>query len=482
MRRARLFWKLFLGNAAIVGFVVLASVWAPRFVLLLFGLALAAGFAVLCSRRMTRLTSATQAIARGEFSTKLPLGGSDEVALLARSIQRLRDRLGQHQSANEGQRKTLESLLAELNEGIVVVRDDGRIVMANRAAARMLGHVRPPLDDAVGAVGLNLEQFLPQHALQRLVLAPRPPPVSVDGGDLRDSSSAATAVEVETPRGTTHVLARVCDLDLPARGDDGGTAKGRLLILADVTERQRALRLRTDFVANASHELRTPLSAIRAAVETLGKMDFAAESAHAPRFVDVIARHVARLEALVGDLLDLSRLESAAGRFQPTDLWVHRIGDELRSRWADMAQAKSLRWDVQAAEDCPILRSSPELLRMVLDNLVDNAMKFTGPGGAVTVRARQDGNRVVLEVSDTGCGIPESEQERVFERFYQVTPSRSGTGSLADVPRGTGLGLAIVRHAVTAMGGSVGLESEPSRGTCVRVVLPCGDARSASAS
>jgi two-component system phosphate regulon sensor histidine kinase PhoR len=247
---------------------------------------------------------------------------------------------------------------------------------------------------------------------------------------------------------------------------------GRLLVLTDITELTRAVQVRSDFVANASHELRTPISAIRAAVDTVLKIDVARDAEHATRFLSVIARHTSRLEALVGDLLDLSRLESPTATFQPEVLRLQRLCDDLHDRWVSEIDGKKLRWRCDIGEDCPNVFANPYLFTLVLDNLVDNAVKFTDPGGQIGVGCRCDGVAVVIEVFDTGCGIATHEHQRVFERFYQVEVGRSSGVEGVPRPRGTGLGLSIVKHAVAAMGGSVHLDSAPGRGTRVIVTIP----------
>jgi signal transduction histidine kinase len=249
-------------------------------------------------------------------------------------------------------------------------------------------------------------------------------------------------------------------------------AHGRLLVLTDVTDWANTVRMRTDFVANASHELRTPIAAIRTAVETLATMDRAEDEATASRFLDVIARHSARLEALVIDLLDLSRVESTGARFIADDLPVPRICDELHARWREALIAKGLVWTCDGAPECHTIRANPYLLRLVLDNLVDNAIKFTDRGGVVGLIVRRSPSDIRFEVHDQGCGIAAHEQQRVFERFYQVTSARTGASREGGQARGTGLGLSIVKHAVAAMGGTVALHSEVGTGTRVMVSLP----------
>ena len=150
----------------------------------------------------------------------------------------------------------------------------------------------------------------------------------------------------------------------------------------------------------------------------------------------------------------------------------HRFCRELSEKWEEAAAKKGIRWESNVPPDLREVRSDARLLRLVLDNLIDNAVKFTAEGGHIEFNCRRVASELIIEVADSGCGIPKEDQERVFERFYQVTSARTGTGSLHTEMRGTGLGLAIVRHAVGAMRGRVKLESEPGVGTRVTVIVP----------
>lgn len=444
-------------------------VWTIGLIGLVGALALALGLSILWSGRIFRLTATAHRLARGDLSVPINADGSDEVSLLARSLERMRDRLRRQLLTIEHQGRTLESLLAQLREGVVVSAPDGRIVLMNPAAARLLG--LPPLPDANRAEppGSRVEDCISPHSLREMLLSDA----------FRNERLNEIRLNVQTDAGVLSILARASDITLP--GPSGTPEKsesperpatGRMLVLTDITELTRAMQVRSDFVANASHELRTPISAIRAAVDTVLKIDVAKEAEDATRFLSVIARHTSRLEALVGDLLDLSRLENPTASFQPTVLRLQRICEELHDRWGNEIDGKHLRWRCDLADDCPSVFANPYLLQLVLDNLVDNAVKFTDPGGQIGVACRRREEYVEIEVFDTGCGIAAHEHKRVFERFYQIEAARSPAGKSAARPRGTGLGLSIVRHAVAALGGVVHLDSAPGSGTRVTVTIP----------
>jgi signal transduction histidine kinase len=379
----------------------------------------------------------------------------------------LRQRLAGQVSLIDNQRRMLQALIDDLHEGVIVAGPDGRIALLNPAAVRLLS-VRTGADGPRGLVGRPVESCIPQYVVQSLLsaraAASSPAPVLPDS----EPANEPTPLEIDGPGGKVHLHLRVSELTLadPDRGPTA-TAAGRVVVLTDVTALQRAIQVRSEFVANASHELRTPLATIRAAVEALLDMDLATEATAARQFIDKIDRHSARLEQMVADLLSLSRLEARRERFEPQTLQVCQVLEDLQARFAELLERRNVHWEARSdPPDAATIRVSPYLLRLTLDNLVDNAIKFTEPGGHVTVTFRRTADQAAFEVADDGCGIPPEEQERVFERFYQVQRSRSGP------ERGTGLGLSIVRHAVHAMHGTVRLESTPGCGTQVSVKIP----------
>lgn len=463
------------------------SLLGPLGVVALFSaLGLAVGLALMWSNRVRRITAAANALSRGDLTTAIPARGSDEVSILARSLERMRTRLATQMAAIIHQQRIYESLLNNLTEGVLVADAAGRIVFANVAAGRLLNCDSFPTVGLMTNSGCRVEECVAHHDLQRMLLGqfgPRtlPPGAPHEHGQSSDDESEylpAIRLDISGSQAPAHVLARVIPIELPAGQSPADKAQigpnpipGRLLILTEVSEVVRAIRARSDFVANASHELRTPVAAIRVAAETILKMEFPQEEEAARRFVGIISRHASRLEALVTDLLELARVESPGARFEPAVVHLQRVADDLRSKWDDELTKKNLRWRTEVRPEASRVTASPHLLSVVLDNLVDNAIKFTPDSGEVSFTTSLDESVIRISITDTGCGIPAEDQDRVFERFYQVDVVRSGTGS---EKRGTGLGLSIVRHAVSAMGGSVRLVSQVNQGTTVTVSLPLG--------
>ncbi|MFI4883306.1 MAG: sensor histidine kinase [Phycisphaerales bacterium JB064] len=269
---------------------------------------------------------------------------------------------------------------------------------------------------------------------------------------------------------------RVADISavpVPVVGEVEGKGYGVLLVLRDVTELARALQVRTDFAANASHELRTPIALLRGAVDTL-QGPAARDDTMRDRLLGMLDQNVSRLEDLIRDLLDLSRLEALEGSVRLALVPASELVRVLSESFEAMCErgGVALRFDIDP--ELERLRTDRNLLTIILRNLIENAIKFSDEGDEVLVRGTIEdpengnaGHTVVFEVIDHGQGIPVPMQQRIFERFYQVDPSRDGSRNA----RGTGLGLAIVKHAVRSLGGAIKVKSVWQRGTTMRVEL-----------
>ncbi len=241
-----------------------------------------------------------------------------------------------------------------------------------------------------------------------------------------------------------------------------GDAAGRVLVvLRDVTALEAAAKMKTDFVANASHELRTPVAAIKIALDTLDEVQ-QDDPVQAAKCVKIIEGHMRRLEEMLRDLLDLSRVENADMRVDAQRVSVGDIFAPVRDTMTPIAAERGVSLEF-AGEESATLMTDPRVLNLIVKNLVENALKYTPAGGRVTVTAEKNEAAFMLTVVDTGIGIPQEHLERVFERFYQVDAARTGREN-----RGTGLGLAIVKHAAGALSGTVKLESKPGEGTVAR--------------
>ncbi len=246
---------------------------------------------------------------------------------------------------------------------------------------------------------------------------------------------------------------------------DNETIRGAVVLFRDITGTRQTETMRREFVANVSHELRTPLSILRGYLETLLENP-KQPPAELLRIFEVMERHSNRLTLLVDDVLSLAKLEGAGASLDLTTIRPATFLAGMMRDWEKKFLSKNLHAELEAAEDLPPLQVDEGRLQEVLYNLLDNAVKYSDAGGHIVVRATREGEHVCVSVSDTGVGIPPRDLPRIFERFYRADKSRQRERG------GTGLGLSIVKHIAQLHGGRVEAESEPDRGTTVRVFLP----------
>ncbi len=384
---------------------------------------------------LATIRDSASSIASGDPDAGVPEPGDTQLADLAASVNRMAvDLRGRVEEARE-ERRTRDLVLAAMDEGVLLIGDDGEVRYANPAALRLIGRIAA---EARGPTHDTGRPYVPP-SLRQLVENAR------DAGSVRET-------EIEIGRPTRTVLAS----SFPVGGE--GLA---LLVLRDVTEARRVDSIRRDFVAAASHELKTPVASIQAAAETLSHaLDEDPEAAH--RFVAHLIRDSERLSRIVRDLLDLSRLESERASFAPVRL--DALAREELDRLNERVREAALSIEIDSA---PVTVSgSGQDLALLVSNLLDNAVRYTKPGGRIRVAISARNGDATLSVSDSGVGIPARDLPRVFERFYRVDRARSrDTG-------GTGLGLAIVKHVAEQHGGRVDAESELGRGTTFIVTLP----------
>lgn len=477
-----------------------------------FGIAclLAMGLARIWSIPLRRLVKMARRVPGGPESRNLSsshVEHTDEIETLALSLSRMQSDLLQRGRVMDHNREVLEELIKQLRDGVIIADGEGRLVLVNPAAMEMLDFALGKNVPPSHFYGQPVEAFIPLLDLQEMLRptmtsSPWPdiafagdagpdspaPPARQAGSEVVDKGFTGTGrsidaddekeprerrVELRRSGSSVFLLARSTRIRLPAKSVEAAAEQsGRLLILTDITELARTMQVKSDFVANASHELRTPLTALRMVVDTLRTLDPGSEPASLRRYLDIMDRHVAWLEELIRDLLDLSKLESPSTRFLPQDIELERFVSELTERFQPVIARKAIDFHVNGSPDVTRIRANPGLLRMILDNLVDNAIKFTPTKGEVRLSWKAVPAGVQFEVTDTGCGIPIEDQVRVFERFYQVERARTGAGSLQESQRGTGLGLSIVRHATNALNGRVELHSTLGKGTRVVVTIP----------
>jgi two-component system phosphate regulon sensor histidine kinase PhoR len=351
------------------------------------------------------------------------------------------------------ERDELDAILRATEHPLLVTDDEGTVVLTNDAAGTFLGSRVATL------VGRTIDEVITWTEVLRLHAAAR------EGKEckgqfrlMRSGSNGGSSI--------VDVWAR--PLSVPSTSADRCLV---LLMMHDVGEAARALQIRTDFVANASHELRTPIAAMRVAIDTLdaiGDDDPVARK----RFMGIVAGNIDRLEELIRDLLDLSRLESTDVTLEIASVNTSELADSLHLAFERVRTERKLNVSWEISPSLATVRTDRRLLLLILRNLLENALNFSYEGTTVRVIARPSEGRtrgVTWEVIDQGIGIPLEQQQRIFERFYQVNPARTGAGSTR---RGTGLGLSIVRHAVKTLGGTIRVESVWKEGTRMIVDLP----------
>jgi two-component system phosphate regulon sensor histidine kinase PhoR len=413
--------------------------------------------------RPTRdLTSAAAKMAMGEWNARVDPYGAGDVRYLAGKMNQLAAQ-AENQLAEIGkQRRDLRGLVDTLPDPILVTDAAGRVLLINAPAAELL-QLSP-----AKVIGKKTVSVVNDEALLQLLDAAGKVPAERESETAADNGGGLDVPHVHREVRLMRGGQRLTYQSVATRTATGGA----LLVLRDVSTMANTLQMKTDFVANASHELRTPISAIKIAMETLHDV-YGDDPAQSERCITIIDGHVKRLEEMLRDLLDLSRLESPDAEPHMAEVKPWDLFAVVRSTMGPTARQKGV--DLRFGDD-PVatpdsFRSDERLLHLVLKNLVENSIKFTPPGGSIVLsfsEIRDEQRPVVqLTVVDTGIGIPPEHLDRVFERFYQVDAARSGTAG-----RGTGLGLAIVKHAVAALGGVVRLKSTVGKGTTVACILP----------
>jgi two-component system phosphate regulon sensor histidine kinase PhoR len=411
-------------------------------------LLIAGAVVVLVSRsfsdRIDRLTEFSQRVAEGDFHAQTSDGTGDALDVLSNSLNQSAARLDRTIRTLTEERNLSSAILDSMVEGVLVVNAAERVVFANHSFAEILGM------GVVPQSGSGLVECVRQTELieaVRKVLAGEPRVQSeIVTGTLRQHFFAATIASVRTT------------------GTDGA-----VLVLHDITDLRKLERVRRDFVANVSHEFRTPLTAIQGFAETLlaGAID---DSQNRGRFLEIIVEHSRRLARLTDDLLMLSKMDADRLEFESRRIPVAQFIESCIETAQPRARDKDLQLSVNLAQKFPDIAGDRRRLTEVLQNLLDNALQYTPAGGQIMVSAGVTGADVVFTVTDTGFGIPQAEQPRIFERFYRVDVARSRQVG------GTGLGLAIAKHLVEGHGGRIWVESEVGQGSQFHFSVPIFDA------
>lgn len=448
--RVSLFWRPVLICLVLVAAILIAVQWAspgtlPKIWLAVLVFFLLAGgaffvFSRSVTSRARRLRGFAERVGAGDFTPPGRDYGNDEIAELTNTLASVVTGLAQTIRTLTDERNRSSAILGSMVEGVAVVTADERILYCNWAFEQIL-----ELPEG-SSQGRTLVEALRQADLVDLVRRALPGGEEVTGevevGTVRRRNFSVTAAPVR------------------AAG-----ASGAVLVLHDITELRRLERVRRDFVANVSHEFKTPLTAIQGFAETLlnGALD---DKANRKRFVEIMREHARRLARLTDDLLKLSRIEAGRLELEIRPIRIEALVNGCVETARLKAKTKAIQIQVNLQQDAPPVRGDGAQLGEVLQNLLDNAVQYTPSGGRIEVKANANGNSVVFTVSDTGIGIPESDLERIFERFYRVDAARSREAG------GTGLGLSIARHIVDAHGGRIWVESAVGQGSRFHFSIP----------
>jgi len=409
------------------------------------GVLVALVFAFLLARRTTRPIAAMTRTARdfsaGRYDTRVRVTSSDELGVLGQTLNELGAEVTRRIGQLSREDAQLRAMLTSMVEGVVAVGEEDRIVFINQAARSLLEVGDETVEDR------TLWAVAPIRELEELLARAR-------------STGAHELREIDLHRGGKERV-----FQAHASPYQGGGRGGFVLVLHDITELRRLERVRRDFVANVSHELKTPLTSIQGFVETLLSGALHDEENNV-RFLQRIDANVKRLTSLVADLLSLARIESGQLEIQRGAVDWREVLDEVLRLREPALQAKGLTLEMPGRTKALRVRGDREAMTQVLDNLVDNAIQYTSAPGRITIRWYARDGLGLLEVQDTGIGIPAADLNRVFERFYRVDKARSRAVG------GTGLGLSIVKNLVLRMEGEVQVESVEDEGSTFRVALP----------
>jgi two-component system phosphate regulon sensor histidine kinase PhoR len=416
------------------------KLWVASFFILL----IAGGASLLFSRgftdRVERLKEFSRRVAEGDFRPLPRDSSGDALGALGISLNRTAARLDHTIQTLTEERNLSSAILGSMVEGVAVVNGSERLVFANPGFAEILGLDVPPTS------GSALVEVVRQTELLEAVR-------QVLGGEPRVQSEIVTGTLRQHYFAITVAAVRA------------GDTTGAVVVLHDITELRMLERVRRDFVANVSHEFRTPLTAIQGFAETLlaGAID---DSQNRTRFLEIILEHSRRLARLTEDLLMLSKMDAERLELEIRRLSVSQLIESCLETAQRRGAEKDLRISVSMPQNLPDIAGDRRRLAEVLQNLLDNAIQYTLPGGRIIVSAISAEEEIVLTVSDTGIGIPKADQPRIFERFYRVDVARSREAG------GTGLGLAIAKHLVEVHGGRLWVDSEVGQGSQFHFSVP----------
>ncbi len=383
-------------------------------------------------RRLARITDFAERVAAGDLSARIEEESSDEIAHVAAALDKTARKLEEGFQTVESSRLTLETLLNSMQEAVIAVSEDGRVLWANQRMERLLPS------------GIRLGEPLVQSA--------RDPEI------LRAVQSALETRDITVARAAKIFSGRI--FDVTAAPMPGG---GVVAVMHDQTDVERVEKTRRDFIANVSHELRTPLTSIQGYAETV--LDNESLNDSTREFLEIIRKNALRMSRLTEDLLVLARVESGERGFDLQSVTPQELLEEAVQTFQEIADSRGIELAVMNTATSTVLVDR-DAIHQVFGNLIDNAMKYGEGGRKILIGACETKEGVQFYVRDFGAGIPSEHLPRLFERFYRVDKARSRESG------GTGLGLAIAKHVVRAHGGTIKAESELNHGSTFYFTMP----------
>jgi len=411
----------------------------------LIALAIASITSLIISLTITRplqeMTKVSQKISKGDFSKKLKICRQDEIGQLANSLNLMSEELENKIRVISEDKNKMKVVLSSVIEGIIAIDKEGRIILFNNALKNMTDYSS---DRVLGKFHWEIIRNNQLNELLKEVLQKGQP--------------LTQEITIFSPQ---EKIFRASANPLTKKNE----VWGAVVVLNDITEIKKLEKMRSEFVANVSHELRTPLTSIQGFVETL-KDGAINDPGKAQYFLEIIEKQSNRLNNLIEDILQLSKIESQEIIMNLQSINLRDLIDKTISEFKKKIEQKNHKIKINISPQLPLIKADPEQIEVVFRNLLDNAIKYTPNGGEIYISAFEKAENIYIEIADNGIGISAEHLPRIFERFYRVDKDRSRKLG------GTGLGLAIVKHIVQAHGGTIGVESKPGKGSKFFFTLP----------
>lgn len=410
---------IFFAVCAAIGFIIIERILSP----------------------VAEITWIVKNFLRGDFTTRADVSSRNGTKELAKAVNTMGNRLQVQQQIISDNEKRLAAIINNMNDAIMVVDLQERILLINNMAKTFFGiaEILPGRD--------YLWERIRNETLQILVKQ-----------IMKTNTGFTAEIEYASPK------KKLLQTQFSLLQKDNNTI-GILIVFHDITDLRKLENTRKEFVANVSHELRTPLTSIKGYVETLLE-NHAADGGHTYNSLKVIMKHTQRLDNLIKDILELSKLETNELKMELHELNIYACIEDILHTYKEHCEEKKQSFRPHISQNLPTVESNEYLLRQLLTNLLDNAIKYTHVGGDIRLSISPAEETIQIEVSDTGIGIPHEHIPRIFERFYRIDPARSREMG------GTGLGLSIVKHIVNLHNGAIKLKSTVGKGSTFTVILP----------